>query len=168
MPHSAMSNLQQSPTSPLPGTWALRPAQALSLYPAWAGVLEVARGRVWLTVTGPGGHAQACDEVLDAGARRVLQPGQHAVLEAWHRPGSAPAVALRWDAWSPPVAVAPPGAQAAAPTAELREAWQALRAAVAALRPPLVALGRSAWRMLRARGRAAWWRPALWAPRGAG
>lgn len=136
----AMPSLQQSTSGmhprPLPGTWGLPAGRALSLRPAWPGQLEVARGRVWLTVSGPG--APACDLVLGAGATHTLQPGQHAVLEAWGAPAADP-VALRWDAWALLQAGA---AEAAPPAAEVRQAWQALREAVAALGPPLGALVR--------------------------
>ena len=150
MDSSAMLFLQQSVAPcatgaahpPLPGTWAVRAGQALSLRPAWAGVLEVARGRVWLTVSGPGGQGPGRDEVLEAGARRVLQPGQHAVLEPWHSPQAAEPVALRWDAlavWQANALADPRPARAAA-AADVRQAWQALGQAVAALRAPAAAL----------------------------
>ncbi|MFN3377736.1 MAG: DUF2917 domain-containing protein [Burkholderiaceae bacterium] len=150
MDSSALRVSQQSATPcatgavrpPLSGTWAVRAGQALSLRPAWAGVLEVARGRVWLTVSGPGGKGAGCDEVLEAGARRLLRPGQHAVLEPWHSPQSAEPVALRWDAltvWQAD-ALADPSPARAATAADVHQAWQALVQAVVALRAPAAAL----------------------------
>lgn len=81
------------------GCWRLAPGQALSLRPRVHGVLEVARGRAWVTLGGPGstGPHPGADHVLQDGEQLAVAPGQHIVLEAWSRAGRADAVAFRWD-----------------------------------------------------------------------
>ena len=57
--------------SAVSGCWSLMPGQAISLMPREAGVLRIARGRVWATVDGPpSGHGnESGDHVLLAGQR---------------------------------------------------------------------------------------------------
>lgn len=101
------------------GCWKLANGRALSLVPHTHGVLEVAQGRVWVTLGDSGGGGggalvdlpgSAADHVLHAGEQLHIAPGQHVVMEAWGLPGSVEAVAFRWYG-----AMAP----AAAPTASL-------------------------------------------------
>lgn len=87
---------------PAAGCWKLTPGRALSLHPRERSVLEIAQGRVWLTLAGaspadlPGAVA---DHVLQAGDRLTIAPGQHVVMEAWS-PAGAPAegIAFQWAA----------------------------------------------------------------------
>ncbi|PJI96091.1 hypothetical protein CLU85_0830 [Acidovorax sp. 69] len=99
---------------PAAGCWKLATGQALSLRPRTQGVLEIARGQVWLTLTGaladrPGA---AADYVLRAGDRLVVAPGQHVVMEAWNPRKYPGAVAFRWDGAAAPVAAQPAGGTA--------------------------------------------------------
>ncbi|MFT7721334.1 MAG: DUF2917 domain-containing protein [Roseateles sp.] len=80
-------------------TWHLAGGRALTLAGgAEARCLAVARGRVWLTLSGTA-EAPAEDTWLEAGEAVALAPGQVAVLEGWPAadfelrvpPGSAPA-----------------------------------------------------------------------------
>jgi hypothetical protein len=114
-----------SPTGPAtlpPGCWQLQAHRALSLRPRWPGVLEIAQGRAWVTLTGTA-QAVPADHVLHAGDRLSLWPGQHAVVEAWGLPGEADcaaALAFRWDCAAPvacPAASAPGRAEGAAAVA---------------------------------------------------
>lgn len=64
-------------------TWHLDGGRALTLAGgAEARRLAVARGRVWLTLSGTA-DAPAEDQWLEAGQGLVLAPGQTAVLEGW-------------------------------------------------------------------------------------
>lgn len=99
VPASSSSRSSASPTALLAGCWKLEARHALSLRPRQPGVLEIAQGRAWVTLTGA---AQALpeDHVLHAGDRLSLRPGQHAVVEAWGPHGAADAagvLAFRWD-----------------------------------------------------------------------
>ena len=84
------------------GCWKLTPGRALSLHPRQHSVLEIAQGRVWVTVSAspsasePGRDA---DQVLQAGDRLNVAAGQHLVMEAWSLPGREPAqsVAFCWE-----------------------------------------------------------------------
>lgn len=81
------------------GCWKLATGRALSLRPHTHGVLQIAQGQVWLTLSGsladlPGA---AVDHVLQAGEQLTIAPGQHVVMEAWNPRGNAEAVAFRWD-----------------------------------------------------------------------
>lgn len=88
------------------GCWKLTAGQALSLHPRTPGVLEIAQGRVWLTVRsmpGAGQPAAEADQVLQAGERIALAAGQHVVIEAWAPRGAAPeGVAFEWQASARP------------------------------------------------------------------
>lgn len=104
---------QQSAHAPLAGRsaagcWKLTTGRALSLRPREHSVLEIAQGRVWVTVSqlGPWHQPQrgaVVDQVLHAGERLAIEPGQHVVMEAWSpstsatSAGSAGAVAFHWD-----------------------------------------------------------------------
>ncbi|MFY3384494.1 DUF2917 domain-containing protein [Paracidovorax sp. MALMAid1276] len=70
------------------GCWKLAAGQALSLRTREPGVLEVARGRAWVTVSPLRGAAPAGvpDQVLQAGERLRIPGGQHLVMEAWSGP----------------------------------------------------------------------------------
>ena len=102
VPASSSSRSSASPTSPaasLAGCWKLEARHALSLRPRQPGVLEIAQGRAWVTLTGAA-QALPADHVLHAGDRLSLRPGQHAVVEAWGPHGAADAagvLAFRWD-----------------------------------------------------------------------
>ncbi|MFN7856495.1 MAG: DUF2917 domain-containing protein [Acidovorax sp.] len=108
VPASAPPVGSASPIRPasLPaGCWKLQARRALSLRPRRPGVLAIAQGRAWVTLTGAS-QATPADHVLHAGDRLSLLPGQHAVIEAWGLPGAvdaAAALAFRWDC-APPVA----------------------------------------------------------------
>lgn len=63
------------------GRWKLAAGRALSLHPGAASVLQIARGRAWVTL---GGNGQAsADHVLHSGETLALAAGQHVVLEPW-------------------------------------------------------------------------------------
>lgn len=99
VPASSSSRSSASPAALLAGCWKLEAHRALSLRPREPGVLEIAQGRAWVTLTGA---AQVLpeDHVLHAGDRLSLRPGQHAVVEAWGPHGAADAagvLAFRWD-----------------------------------------------------------------------
>ena len=88
------------------GCWKLAAGRALSLHPRQRSVLEIAQGRVWLTVSPAPpwlplrGAAAGGDQVLQAGERLIIEAGQHVVMEAWSLSGESPhadAVAFRWD-----------------------------------------------------------------------
>lgn len=90
------------------GCWKLTPGRALSLHPRERSVLEIAQGRVWLTLSGilpvrlstdlpedlPLG---AADLLLQAGDRLDIAAGQHVVMEVWSPAGSpGEEVAFHW------------------------------------------------------------------------
>lgn len=89
------------------GCWKLAAGCALSLYPRQRSVLEIAQGRVWLTLSpaSPSHIRQSAasavvDQVLQAGERLTIEPGQHVVMEAWSLAGEEShiaAVAFHWD-----------------------------------------------------------------------
>ncbi len=88
------------------GCWKLAAGRAVSLHPRQRSVLEIAQGRVWLTVSAAHpwhsrqGAAAGGDQVLQAGERLTIEPGQHVVMEAWSLSAESPradAVAFRWD-----------------------------------------------------------------------
>ena len=85
---------------PAAGCWKLATGRALSLHPREPGVLEIAQGRVWLTVRGaPSASRPAAeaDRVLCAGDRIAIAAGQHVVIEAWTPPGARlDSVAFGW------------------------------------------------------------------------
>ena len=87
---------------PAAGCWKLPAGRALSLHPRTPGVLEIAQGRVWLTLGGApwsGQPAAEADQVLRAGDRIAIAAGQHVVIEAWLPQGAAPdGVAFEWTA----------------------------------------------------------------------
>lgn len=93
---------QSGAETPSPaGCWRLAPGRALSLMPQVPSTLHIVRGRVWLTT----GDA-APDQVLPAGSRITLEPGQHVVMEPWadghtahaSHPSHDGAVSFCWDA----------------------------------------------------------------------
>ncbi|MCY4755387.1 DUF2917 domain-containing protein [Pelomonas aquatica] len=64
-------------------TWHLDGGRAMTLAGSGeARRLAVARGRVWLTLSGTA-EAPAEDQWLEAGEALALAPGQTAVLEGW-------------------------------------------------------------------------------------
>lgn len=131
------------PAASLAGCWKLEARRALSLHPREPGVLEIAQGRAWVTLTGAA-QALPADHVLHAGERLSLAPGQHAVVEAWGPPGAvdaAAALAFRWDCAPPvasPAASAPVHAEGVAAVAA-GVCWD--RAVVQPLRDLRLALG---------------------------
>jgi hypothetical protein len=99
------------------GCWKLANGRALSLVPHTHGVLEIAQGRVWVTLGGVGADlpGAAADHVLHAGEQLRIAPGQHVVMEAWGLSGSVEAVAFRWEgAMASATSGASPGASLAA------------------------------------------------------
>jgi hypothetical protein len=101
------------------GCWKLTPGRALSLHPRERSVLEIAQGRVWLTLSGTlprrqpadlpadlpaDGAFGAVDHLLQAGDRLHIAAGQHVVMEAW-TPTGLPGddVAFHWHAAPAPV-----------------------------------------------------------------
>ena len=148
---------------PAAGCWKLTPGRALSLHPRQHSVLEIAQGRVWVTVSGSlsaGAPSRDADQVLQAGDRLSVAAGQHLVMEAWSLPGGAPAegAAFCWEgaavAAAATVATRQPAARAT-PEWEcgvvqpLRDLLQALaqggRAVATAARLVLHASGRLVW-----------------------
>ncbi|MDH4418201.1 MAG: DUF2917 domain-containing protein [Acidovorax sp.] len=90
------------------GCWKLTPGRALSLHPRERGVLEIAQGRVWLTLSGALPSHQPADLPADwvpGVVDHLLQPGdcldiaagQHVVMESWS-PAGLPGedVAFHW------------------------------------------------------------------------
>ena len=123
----------------LTGSWKLPAGRAISLRPAAAGELLIARGRAWVTGSGPHARGEG-DLFLEAGDRLPVAAGDRLVLEPWGR-GAQDAL---WFSWVPSVhPVASPARRALGqPLADLRlaasSAWHA-GGAVA------VALARLAW-----------------------
>ncbi|BEP93566.1 hypothetical protein GmRootA79_19500 [Acidovorax sp. A79] len=91
------------------GCWKLATGQALSLRPHTHGVLQIAQGQVWLTLSGsladlPGATA---DHLLRAGEQLAVAPGQHVVMEAWNPGGGTEPVAFHWDGAAAPATTQP-------------------------------------------------------------
>ncbi|WP_271466842.1 DUF2917 domain-containing protein [Acidovorax sp. GBBC 3334] len=118
------------------GSWRLAHGHAVSLRPCRAGWLAVARGSVWLTVSGPGAVAE--DRVLLAGHGLRLLPGQHAVVEPWAQGGERGDAAFRWS--EQPVATA---RRRHAWAGEVEPAGQALATALRATLQSHVAVARA-------------------------
>ena len=130
------------------GCWKLAPGRALSLQPRQHGVLEIAQGRVWVTLSGstPAAAAECpVDHVLEAGGRLAVAAGQHLVMEAWCHPG-APAGGVAFD-WTVQAALA----DALAPSRGAQ--WE--RTVVQPLRELGQALGQGAGALGRAGSQAA-------------
>lgn len=115
------------------GCWKLPASRALSLHPRTPGVLQIAQGRVWLTLAGAPSAARPpaeADQVLRAGESIAIAAGQHVVIEAWALQGASPdGVAFEWKAAAQAAAAqAPrPGAEWECSVAQpLRELVQAL------------------------------------------
>ena len=101
------------------GCWKLTPGRALSLHPRERSVLEIAQGRVWLTLSGTLPRRQpadmpadlpadwvfgVADHLLQAGDRLDIAAGQHVVMEAWTPAGSpGEDVAFHWHGAPAPV-----------------------------------------------------------------
>lgn len=88
----------------LPGCWKLNAGRAVTLRPREAGVLRVARGQVWATLSGPhrGRGNDLGDHFLRPGESLTLRPGQRLVVEPWDAASDAPA----WFSWDPQSAAA--------------------------------------------------------------
>lgn len=101
------------------GCWKLTTGRALSLHPRERSVLEIAQGRVWLTLSGTlprhlpadlpadlptDGAFGAADHLLQAGDRLDIAAGQHVVMEVW-TPAGLPGedVAFHWHGAPAPV-----------------------------------------------------------------
>ena len=99
--------LQQSPLgASLAGFWELAPDHAVTLNPDQAGVLRIAKGRVWATLDGPH-HGPANDWgdlVLRGGEQLRLMPGQQVVVEAYGDAVNEPA----YFSWEPASALPQP------------------------------------------------------------
>lgn len=136
---SALHPPSASPLAALTGSWKLPAGRALSLRPAAAGELLIARGRAWVTCSGPHAPGEG-DLFLEAGDRLPVAAGDQLVIEPW---GRATQDAL-WFSWVPSARpVATPAHRALAqPLSDLRlassSAWHA-GGAVA------LALARLAW-----------------------
>ncbi|HXD42698.1 MAG TPA: DUF2917 domain-containing protein [Ramlibacter sp.] len=124
MASQTLTQMQQSAAIPaLPGTWKLPAGRAITFQPREAGVLRVARGRLWATFDGPhaGPPNDLGDHVVGAGAQLRLLPGQRVVVEAWD------SQAATWFSWDPlPAAarIAPPRVAAVVqPLSDLRLAF---------------------------------------------
>ena len=74
------------------GCWQLMPGQAISLVPREAGVLRIARGRVWAIVDGPHtGHGnESGDHFMQAGQVLAARSGQRLVFESWDQADPSP------------------------------------------------------------------------------
>jgi hypothetical protein len=77
---------QSSSAHALPGTWKLAAGRAITLQPREAGILRVARGKLWATFDGPHGGPlnDLGDHVVGAGEQLRLRSGQRLVVEAWN------------------------------------------------------------------------------------
>lgn len=116
------------------GLWKLDAGRAVTLRPKGAGVLRIARGRVWATVDGPH-ERQAGDLFLDAGSHLAVQAGQRLVIEPLGAAGS-PATVFDWTpapaipAWRWPAVLVQPASDLGLAMAN---AGLALRGATGAL-----------------------------------
>lgn len=157
------------------GCWKLASGRALSLRPRQRSVLEIARGRAWVTV-GDGARwwpwparGAGVDLVLQTGERLTIGPGRHVVVEAWWPVGADPAaatdLAFRWDVAPAGCALVEAGAQhsaaATAPAAAAAIEWdgavvQPLRDLVHALSQGGRAVGTAVADALAAGARLAW------------
>ena len=86
MPSPNFLELQQSTrVAGLSGHWALASGQAISLRSRAPGVLRVAQGRVWITLSGP--HPalgrELGDHFLRQGESLPLRAGSCVVMESW-------------------------------------------------------------------------------------
>jgi hypothetical protein len=110
-----------------PGCWKLAARHAMTLRAPSRSVLEMAHGRVWLTLAGPhaGRGNDQGDRFLSAGEWLVIEPGQSLVLEPFEpatgtstdidlNAENAGSVAFRWDVMPPAVVIQPSFAQALA------------------------------------------------------
>jgi hypothetical protein len=118
----------------LNGCWKLDAGRAVTLHPTAAGVLNIARGRVWATLDGP--HVRLTGDLfLEAGETLRLQAGQRVVIEPFGATGQGaaafdwvPARASQTSRW--PAAVAQPASDL---RLALGSAGIALRGAAGAL-----------------------------------
>lgn len=167
---------QQSALAPVAGRtaagcWKLAPGRALSLHPRETSVLEIAQGRVWLTLRGVSSAGVpaslpadvvrgVADHVLQAGDCITIAAGQHAVLEVWSPAGALqPEAAFRWDLAAGTAAALMPAAGPAVSSAGAdweRGVVQPLRDLVQALAQGGRATGQAGALALRAAGRLAW------------
>lgn len=106
-----MPNEQQSPdpVRALTGCWKIGAGGALSLRPARASVLRIARGQAWVTLgRAPRGHGnESGDHFLTAGQALRVPAGRHLVLEPMDAhplyfdwgpvPAASKVHALRWE-----------------------------------------------------------------------
>lgn len=78
------------------GCWTVKAGRALSLHARRAGVLEIAQGRAWVTIS-PVAAGQVADWVLVPGSSLHVPAGAHVVMESWALPGAPQQLAFRWD-----------------------------------------------------------------------
>lgn len=88
----------------VPQCWSLAPGHAISLQPAEAGALRIARGQVWATFDGPHrGHGNELGDLfLQAGQQLGVSAGQRVVFEPWGGDSETP---VYFD-WTPDCAAA--------------------------------------------------------------
>jgi hypothetical protein len=148
MTSQTLTQMQQSSATPaLPGTWKLPAGCAVTFQPREAGVLRVAHGQVWATFDGPhsGPPNDLGDQVIGAGERLRLRPGQRLVVEAWNMQ----AAYFSWDPLPPAARTAPRVTAVVQPLADLRLAFAFGAGATVRLMKGLAAL---AWDVLAHRG----------------
>jgi hypothetical protein len=148
MASQTLTQMQQSSSPALPGTWKLAVGRAITLEPREAGTLKVAHGQVWATYDGPhrGALNDLGDHIVGVGEQLRLRPGQRLVVEAAN--GGQPAY-FSWDPLPQPVA-APRLARLVQPLADLRLALALGAGAAGRLVAGLAGL---AWDLVAGRGR---------------
>jgi hypothetical protein len=148
MASQTLTQMQQSPSPALPGTWKLAAGRAITLEPREPGTLKVAHGQLWATYDGP--HAGALndlgDHVIGVGERLRIRPGQRVVVEAAN--GGQPAY-FSWDPLPQPVR-APSFDRLVQPLADLRLALVFGAGAAGRL---LAGAAGLAWELVAGRGR---------------
>jgi hypothetical protein len=145
-----LTQMQQSLSITLPGTWKLASGRAITLQPREPGILRVAHGQMWATFDGP--HAGPLndlgDHVVGVGGQLRLDAGQRLVVEAWNT--ASPAY-FSWDPLPARVRIAAPRfARVMQPLSELRLALALGGGAVARLAAGLAGL---AWDLVAGRER---------------
>jgi hypothetical protein len=93
-PLSADTRTSSATQPDLNGCWKLAAGRAVTLHSTAAGVLTIARGRIWATLDGP--HARLTGDLfLKAGETLRLQAGQRVVIEPFGATGQG-AAAFDW------------------------------------------------------------------------
>lgn len=148
MASQTLTQMQQSSSPALPGTWKLAAGRAITLEPREPGTLKVAHGQLWATYDGP--HAGPLNDlgdlVIGVGDRLRMRPGQRLVVEAAH---SGQPAYFSWDPLPEPVRT-PSFDRLVQPLADLRLALALGAGAAGRL---LAAAGGVAWGLVVGRGR---------------